>query len=140
MISRPKSSRPIKRSLNEIRLEKNYSSNNILNHSPKISNGKFRFIMPEPKLFSILDVNEKVTNSKGPSIPLQYKRYTSKEIKQLFNKGNTETHKLTKKFQFNSMKNILLEKMKPPCTPPLFQILKKNSRKNATKLKKRKTI
>ena len=76
MISRPKSSRPIKRSLNEIRLEKNYSSNNILNHSPKISNGKFRFIMPEPKLFSILDVNEKVTNSKGPSIPLQYKRYT----------------------------------------------------------------
>ena len=133
MISRPKSSRPIKRSLSEIRLEKNYSSNNILNHSPKISNGKFRFIMPEPKLFSILDVNEKVTNSKGPSIPLQYKRYTSKEIKQLFNKGNTETHKLTKKFQFNSMKNILLEKMKPPCTPPLFQKIKKNFKEKFAK-------
>ena len=133
MISRPKSSRPIKRNLSEIRLEKNYSSNNLLNHSPKISTGKFRFVLPEQKLFSILDVNEKVTYSKGPSMPIQYKRYTSKEINQLFNKGNTETHKKMKKFQFNSMKNILLEKMKSSCAPPLFQKIKKNFKEKLAK-------
>ena len=133
MISRPKTSRPIKRSLSESRLEKNYSSNNILNHSPKISTGKFRFIMPEQKLFSVMDVNEKVTNSKGPSMPIQYKRFTSKEINQLFNKGKTERHNGMKKFQFNSMKNILLEKMKPSCATPLFQKIKKNFKEKFAK-------
>ena len=133
MFSRPKTSRPIKRSLSESRLEKNYSSNNILNHSPKISTGKFRFIMPEQKLFSVMDVNEKVTNSKGPSMPIQYKRFASKEINQLFNKGKTERHNGMKKFQFNSMKNILLEKMKPSCATPLFQKIKKNFKEKFAK-------
>ena len=132
MITRPKSSRPIKRNLNEIQLEKNNSLNNIMNHSPKISTGKYRSVIFEQKLFSLLDVNEKVTNSKGPSLPIQYKRLTSKEIKQLFNKGNTETHKQIKKFQFNSMKNILLEKMNTSCTP-LYQKIKNNFKEKFAK-------
>ena len=33
-----------------------------------------------PKLFSLIDINDKITNSKGTSLPIQYKRFTEEEM------------------------------------------------------------
>ena len=135
MITRPKSTKLMKRNLSAIQLERINNINslkNTQNHSPKISTNKFRSFFMEQKLFSVLDINEKVTYSKGPSLPKQYNRLTSEELKKMFYKGNTETHKLAKKIQFNSMKNILFEKMNLSSTPPQ-QKSKKNFKEKFTK-------
>ena len=34
------------------------------------------------KLFSLLDINDKITNSRGTCLPIQYKRLTDEEIKK----------------------------------------------------------
>ena len=36
------------------------------------------------KLFSLLDINDKITNSRGTCLPIQYKRLTDEEIKKKF--------------------------------------------------------
>ena len=38
----------------------------------------------KPKLFSLLDINDKITNSKGTSFPKQYRRLTEDEKQKLF--------------------------------------------------------
>ena len=38
----------------------------------------------KPKLFSLLDINDKITNSRGTVLPIQYKRLTDEENKRLF--------------------------------------------------------
>lgn len=38
----------------------------------------------KPKLFSLLDINDKITNSKGTSLPEQYRRLTDNENERLF--------------------------------------------------------
>ena len=38
----------------------------------------------QPKLFSLLDINDKVTNVRSTNLPIQYKRRSPEEIKQLF--------------------------------------------------------
>ena len=38
----------------------------------------------KPKLFSLLDINDKITNSRGTSIPKQYRRLTDKEQQRIF--------------------------------------------------------
>ena len=37
-----------------------------------------------PKLFSLLDINDKITNSRGTSLPMQFKRLTEKENQRQF--------------------------------------------------------
>jgi hypothetical protein len=116
MIPRPKSSIPNGRNLSQLNLEKNKKINSnddiTLNQSPKISSGKFRSLLTNRNNFSLLDINDKVTNSRGTSLPIQYKRLTSKEVKELFNIEKLENYKKFQKMKYNSMKNIFLEKNK----------------------------
>ena len=113
---RPKSSMPNGRNLSQLKLEKNKKINSnddiTLNQSPKISSGKFRSLLTNINNFSLLDINDKVTNSRGTSLPIQYKRLTSKEVKELFNIEKLENYKKFQKMKYNSMKNIFLEKNK----------------------------
>ena len=113
---RPKSSMPNGRNLSQLKLEKNKKINSnddiSLNQSPKISSGKFRSLLTNRNNFSLLDINDKVTNSRGTSLPIQYKRLTSKEVKELFNIEKLENYKKFQKMKYNSMKNIFLEKNK----------------------------
>ena len=62
------------------------STNHKLNkteYMPKFSNNKTKFkynFTTKPKLFSLLDINDKITNSRGTSLPMQYKRRAISEI------------------------------------------------------------
>ena len=116
MMPRPKSSMPNGRNLSQLKLGENKKINSnddmTLNQSPKISSGKFRSLLTNRNNFSLLDINDKVTNSRGTSLPIQYKRLTSKEVKELFNIEKLENYKKFQKMKYNSMKNIFLEKNK----------------------------
>lgn len=49
-----------------------------------------RSIYPrEKKLFSLLDIDYKVTNARGTSLPFQYKRYSQKDLNSMFNQTMT---------------------------------------------------
>ena len=50
----------------------NFYQTKVINHYEK------------PKLFSLLDINDKITNSRGTSIPKQYRRLTDKEQQRIF--------------------------------------------------------
>jgi galactitol-specific phosphotransferase system IIB component len=90
----------------------NSFENIAINQSPKISSGKFRNYLENKNSFSLLDVNEKVTNDRGPSLPIQFKRLSSKEVKKLFKTNLYDMYKKMKVLKHSSMKNILFEKMK----------------------------
>ena len=135
MMPRPKSSMPNGRNLSQLKLEKNKKINSnddiTLNQSPKISSGKFRSLLTNRNNFSLLDINDKVTNSRGTSLPIQYKRLTSKEVKELFNIEKLENYKKIQKMKYNSMKNIFSEKNKIPNKTKHQNIInKKNFEKN----------
>ena len=117
MITRPKSSIPNMRLKNKLKLETNSKLNQkdnsiSLDQSPKISSGKYRTLFEEKKFFSILDVNEKLTNDKGPSLPVQFRRLSENEMQELFKLDIFEKNKKLKKQKYSSMKNILFNKMK----------------------------
>jgi len=116
MITRPKSSVTNRHLKNKLKLETNSKINQIdnisLDQSPKISSGKFRKLFEEKKNFSILDVNEKITNNKGTSLPAQFRRLQPNEMKELFKLDIFEKNKKLKKQKYSSMKNILFNKMK----------------------------
>ena len=78
---RPKSTFVIRRKRNNYY---NIYNDNRINQSPKISSNKIRDLQEEKKLFSLIDINDKITNSKGTSIPNQYKRLSQKEINKQF--------------------------------------------------------
>ena len=115
MITRPKSSMPNRRISNKLKLDTNTKINSVdnisINQSPKISSGKFRTFLDNKNSFSMLDVNEKVIMDKGPSLPVQYKRLSSKEIKEIFHMNKLENYRKAKKLKISSMKNILLDRM-----------------------------
>ena len=67
------------------------SSQSLIKNSEDIarknpSHISLRTIYPqEKKLFSLLDIDYKVTNARGTSLPFQYKRYSQKDSNSLFN-------------------------------------------------------
>lgn len=106
---------------------KSISSNNNLNNSsskinsfpitydPKLSTKNFNKLQSpkitsiqkrcssQPKLFSLLDINDKITNKKSTDLPMQYKRRSPEEIKQLLNyspKLFNQTSKLRKTINY----------------------------------------
>ena len=118
MLNRPKSTVSIRNnnfkfnfnasnSSNFQKLSNNNNNFNI-NQSPKIFSGKMRYIFEDKKLFSLIDLNEKITNSKGPSLPIQFKRLTSEEIHKLFNGSKTDRYEKLKKLKYTSIKDTLL--------------------------------
>ena len=89
-------------------------NNNPICQSPKIYSGKMRYILENKKLFSLLDLDEKVTNSKGPSLPIQFKRLTPEEIRSLFDEKTSNTYKKNKKLKCSSFRKNFLNKIKIP--------------------------
>ena len=67
------------------------SSQSLIKNSEDVarknpSHISLRTIYPqEKKLFSLLDIDYKVTNARGTSLPFQYKRYSQKDSNSLFN-------------------------------------------------------
>jgi hypothetical protein len=106
---------PNRRISNKLKLDTNTKINSVdnisINQSPKISSGKFRTFLDNKNSFSMLDVNEKDIMDKGPSLPVQYKRLSSKEIKEIFHMNKLENYRKAKKLKISSMKNILLDRM-----------------------------
>ena len=83
MESRPKSTLEIRRNnINDDYL--NIYNDKGINQSPKIYSNKIREFREEKKLFSLIDINHKITNGKGTSLPIQYKRLTPEEINKYF--------------------------------------------------------
>jgi hypothetical protein len=62
------------------------NSKNSYNKSFRILSSCSNSYLPKfkEKLFSLLDVNYKVTNSRGTSLPIQYKRLSEEENKRQF--------------------------------------------------------
>jgi hypothetical protein len=70
--------------LNNNNIYFNFYSNKEINQSPKISSNKIRNITGEEKLFSLIDINDKITNSKGTKLANQYKRLSKEEFTKQF--------------------------------------------------------
>ena len=137
MITRPKSSIPNMRLKNKLKLETNSKLNKkdnsiTLEQSPKIASGKYRTLFEEKKFFSILDVNEKLTNDKGPSLPVQFRRLSENEMQELFKLDIFEKKKKIEKQKYASMKNILFNKLKISNTTK-HQKEKENKKENDNK-------
>ena len=60
------------------------SNNNDNNKNFRILSGNSYAIKCRPKLFSLLDINDKITNSRGTSLPIQFKRLNDEEIQRHF--------------------------------------------------------
>jgi len=125
MLSRPKSTVSIRNNnfkfnfntnntSNFQKLNNNNNNNFSINQSPKLFSGKMRYIFEDKKLFSLIDLNEKITNSKGPSLPIQFKRLTSEEIHNLFNGSKTDRYEKFKKLKYTSIKDTLLGRIIMP--------------------------
>ena len=54
------------------------------NKIPRIFSGNSFAFKYRPKLFSLLDINDKITNSRGTSLPIQFKRLTDEENQRQF--------------------------------------------------------
>ena len=117
MLSRPKSTVSIRNSNFKFNFNSNNNSNfpkldnnnNFsINQSPKLFSGKMRYLFEDKKLFSLIDLNEKITNCKGPSLPIQFKRLTSEEIHNLFPDNYTNRYEKLNKLKYISIKNTLL--------------------------------
>lgn len=121
MLKRPNSTVEIRNINHKFKLSLNKNGNNFFNQnnnnicqSPKIYSGKMRYILENKKLFSLIDLNEKITNSKGPSLPIQFKRLTSKQINDLL-KGNSSNNKENlKKIKCSLLKKNLFKRLKIP--------------------------
>ena len=124
MLIRPKSTIEIRNRTYKFNLPRNNrndlskfytnKTNLDIHQSPKISSGKMRYMQENKKLFSLLDLNEKVTNSKGPSLPIQFKRLSPEEIHDMFNGNLTQTYEAIKKLKYSSIKDNILGKIKIP--------------------------
>ena len=92
----------------------NNKDNNSIYQSPKIKSGKMRYMLENKKLFSLLDINDKKTNSKGPSLPIQFKRLNSKDTNDLFNGNMTRVFEEIKKLNFSAKNKNQLNQIKMP--------------------------
>ena len=95
-----------------------YKNNNIFNNNNFNKTG-YKKSSSQPKLFSLLDINDKITNSKTTDLPAQYKRYSEEQIKQLYktsyknnfnnnNNNNNNTNNNNKNNTNNNNNNSIL--------------------------------
>ena len=89
MAFRPKSTFEIRSSRNKksYRFFNNFRCEYISKDSNILPN-KISFISQEKKLYSLSDINDKITNSKGPNLKKQYVRLTDNELNKFF--GNNK--------------------------------------------------
>lgn len=121
MLRRPNSTVSIRNKNHKYNYLRNNTANNIFNQnnnnicqSPKIYSGKMRYILEDKKLFSLLDINEKITNSKGPSLPIQFKRLTTSQIHDLLNGNFFRNQEKQKKIKCSLLKKNLYKRLKIP--------------------------
>lgn len=99
---------------NIIKISKRFSQDNnlkypLLNIFPnKKTNIKKFKSSSQPKLFSLIDIDDKKTNSKGPTIPNTKKRYTEKELNNIL---SLKKIKLKEKINLDSKENSKNEKL-----------------------------
>ena len=95
----------IKMIINRPKSYARYNNNTSQNNFSKTSNGFFKFennknlrlfsgnsYQFRPKLFSLLDINDKITNSRGTSLPIQFKRLTDEENQRQFGFSYRKEH------------------------------------------------
>ena len=66
----------------------------------------------QPKLFSLLDINDKITNSRGTSLPIQFKRLSNEETKRQFGFSFQDEHNYRLTLIRNYLNNIHPSKYK----------------------------
>ena len=95
----------------------NHFNKQRITQSHKISTNKLKYSTKKEKLYSLNDINDKITNSKGPKIPKQYKRLTDKELNQYYGNdklvGWSYDKLLINKYfqQFKTPQNIVNKKI-----------------------------
>ena len=93
-----------------------------------IFNKKSRNLNSHNKLFSLLDIDDKITNSKGTSLPFQYNRLTPNEINSTFGVTYTTGWNYDKNFMKKILENT--EKQKNELKMKRIKIIKSNSYQN----------
>ena len=93
-----------------------------------IFNKKSRNLNSHNKLFSLLDIDDKITNSKGTSLPFQYNRLTPNEINSIFGVTYTTGWNYDKNFMKKILENT--EKQKNELKMKRIKIIKSNSYQN----------
>ena len=92
------------------------NNNVLLQQSPKISSRKFRVFKTEENknksnkyiknnLFSLNDINDKVTNKRGTDFPDSFKRYNYNELKKIITSSNENKIKNEEKIEENKQNN-----------------------------------
>ena len=92
------------------------NKNVLLQQSPKISSRKFRVFKTEENknksnkyiknnLFSLNDINDKVTNKRGTDFPDSFKRYNYNELKKIITSSNENKIKNKEKIEENKQNN-----------------------------------
>ena len=71
--------------------------------NPRLFSSYCTYSKSRPKLFSLLDINDKITNSRGTSIPMQFKRLTDEENQRQFG----FSYRTDKKYDFSMIRKIL---------------------------------
>ena len=112
--------RPLSHYLNKnnknILTDNNKNNNVLLQQSPKISSRKFRVFKTEENknksnkyiknnLFSLNDINDKVTNKRGTDFPDSFKRYNYNELKKIITSSNENKIKNEEKIEENKQNN-----------------------------------
>ena len=106
------------------------------NKIPRIFSGNSFAFKYRPKLFSLLDINDKITNSRGTSLPIQFKRLTDEENQRQFGFSYREEQNyklsLIKRF-LNSMHPSKYKDKKDNSS----KLIKENTKNNNKSTKKR---
>ena len=68
------------------------SQNNSTTKRSRLFSSNSYAIQFRPKLFSLLDIDDKITNSRGTSLPIQFKRLTEEETQRQFGFSYREEH------------------------------------------------
>ena len=71
--------------------------------NPRLFSSRCTYPNSRPKLFSLLDINDKITNSRGTSVPMQFKRLTDEENQRQFG----FSYRTDKKYDFSMIRKIL---------------------------------
>ena len=82
---RPKSTFETRSSRNKksYRCFDNFKCENVIKNQ-NILPGKISYILQEKKLYSLSDINEKITNSKGPNLRKQHVRLTDEQLNKFY--------------------------------------------------------
>ena len=85
---RPKSTFETRSSRNKksYRCFDNFKCENVIKNQ-NILPGKISYILQEKKLYSLSDINEKITNSKGPNLRKQHVRLTDEQLNKFYGNG-----------------------------------------------------